>query len=137
LAFDHIFRKRLTIKHPFVLLKPTERTIGRHRLFLDKCIGCGLCVKICPCSTIKLVEIDGKKYPQIDYGRCCFCNFCVYYCPRQALRITSEYEIAAYDKTALVYSPKQLSTLPDLGKGRKTLIVKLFKRGASHIESKR
>jgi len=136
-AFEHIFRRTFTIKYPYVALKPTERTLGRHILDPSKCIGCGLCANSCPTKAIELVEWKGKKHPQIDYGRCVFCEICVSMCPKGALGITSAYELAAYDKASLVYSPEQLSVPPKPVEGRKIVSVRFYEhRGAAHAEVK-
>jgi len=137
LATVHVFKRRFTIKYPYVALKPTERTIGRHIYYPDKCKECGLCTKFCPNQCIEQVEYEyqGKKMKglQIDYGRCMFCNICVFYCPTQALGITNAYEILAYDKESLIYGPKQLSEPPEVEKDRKVVSVRFYEtRGVSH-----
>lgn len=137
-AFRHLLRRTFTIKYPYVGLKPTERTIGRHSLNCDQCIGCGICANACPTNAIEVVEWKGKKTIQIDYGKCVFCEICVSMCPRKCLGITNDYELAAYDKTSLVYSPEQLSLLPKPIEGRKIVAVKLYEtRGAGYEEVKR
>ncbi len=109
MALVHAFKRTFTVKYPFEILQPAERYRGRIKLNMDKCIGCGVCSYICPNRAITLVEHEGRKYPQLDYGRCCFCGFCVEYCPRAALEHTQEYEIAAYTKEELIYSPLKMA----------------------------
>lgn len=137
LAFKHIFRRTFTVKYPYVALQPTERTIGRHSFDFDKCIGCSICANSCPADAIGMVEWKGKKCPQIDYGKCVFCEICVTMCPKGSLGITSAYELAAYDKASLVYSPEQLSIPPKPAEGRKIVAVKIYEdRGAAYEEVK-
>jgi NADH-quinone oxidoreductase chain I len=111
---------------------PTERPIfypryrGRHQLKFDDCISCGICARVCPCNSIKLVEVEGKekKYPQLDYGTCSLCGYCVDDCPKNAIVFTDLVEFSEYERTKLVYSPEQLSTVPDI----KTIIPALKRK---------
>lgn len=48
----------------------------------DSCIGCGVCVKKCPHSAIKMVKnSDGFISPKIDLKKCTHCNICRNKCP--------------------------------------------------------
>ena len=67
-----------------------------HVLKLDhtKCVGCGICVSICPVEALKLLPAsvkDGKlvKKPLVDFdpARCTFCGECIVLCPINALKI--------------------------------------------------
>jgi len=64
------------------------------KLDSDKCVGCGICVSICPEEAPKLFPVvisDGKlvKKTLIDFDctKCTFCGECVVLCPTTALRI--------------------------------------------------
>ena len=48
----------------------------------DKCVGCGICSKICPQGNITLV--DGKA--KIG-NQCAMCLACLHFCPHQAMEI--------------------------------------------------
>jgi formate hydrogenlyase subunit 6/NADH:ubiquinone oxidoreductase subunit I len=63
-----------------------------------------------------MVEVEGmeKKYPQLDYGTCSLCGYCVDNCPKNAIVFTDIVEYSEYDRTKLVYSPEQLSKVPDI-----------------------
>lgn len=47
----------------------------------DKCISCGLCEQLCPCSVITMK--DG--HPQWKTGKCTQCLACLHNCPTRAI----------------------------------------------------
>lgn len=46
----------------------------------DKCVGCGLCSRLCPCRNITMSD----KRPIWNHN-CIGCNACVVYCPSKAI----------------------------------------------------
>ncbi len=50
----------------------------------DRCIGCGICQRVCPTSSIKVR--DGRAIP--IPGNCQTCLFCVHNCPQMAIGLT-------------------------------------------------
>lgn len=46
------------------------------------CIGCGLCVQICPTQAISMVG----RTTEIDEARCIDCKTCISICPRGAIK---------------------------------------------------
>ncbi len=57
--------------------------IGRRFKATEKCVGCGLCAKICPQGNIMMV--DGKP----KFGKnCAACMGCSFHCPKDAVRIS-------------------------------------------------
>ena len=80
----------------------TEKDRAAHREFLDRrnqmpsdlwqhlicitedCIGCGICEKVCPSSSIHLAEEKAEYIP----GNCQTCFACIHACPHQAIRLT-------------------------------------------------
>jgi formate hydrogenlyase subunit 6/NADH:ubiquinone oxidoreductase subunit I len=123
---SHIFTKPATTKYPFV--KPTLpedarcKTVytiescnvidigtGNNGLTLDvrSIVGsnCRVCVRDCPAAAIEIVEVEGKKRPQIRFDKCIFCHQCVESCPRNAIKSSVFYEMATTDKCALIQKP--------------------------------
>lgn len=81
-----------------------------------RCVACGLCEFACPVDCISIIpgEIEGagiERYPevfQIDMSRCMFCGLCEESCPEEAIVMSREVELAAYDRNSLVYEKEQL-----------------------------
>jgi nitroreductase/NAD-dependent dihydropyrimidine dehydrogenase PreA subunit len=51
----------------------------------EKCVGCGLCERICHEHCIHLVNLNNHKEIEIDQFLCSTCTQCIAICPRQAL----------------------------------------------------
>jgi len=149
----HLFRRRMTLRYPEQKYElkgegyrynPREGVgiagyRGRHILYMEKCTGCTLCEIMCKgiSEAITMVHVDvnvpvNKKsiFPQVDYSRCVFCGFCVDACPFEALFETNEYEITAYDRESLIFTPKQLAVRPK--RPERTYDMKYGDMGAYH-----
>ena len=63
------------------------------RVIKDKCVGCGLCVKVCPQGAITLVD----KKAVIDVDKCTFCGACVSACKFAAIVIEKGERVARQD----------------------------------------
>ena len=57
-----------------------SQKLMRFNIIKEKCVKCGLCVKICPVKNISM-----KEYPVFDGGACQFCVRCISYCPQKAI----------------------------------------------------
>jgi NADH-quinone oxidoreductase subunit I/NAD(P)H-quinone oxidoreductase subunit I len=110
---------RATIHRPNTVLYPWEKLVlpdnyrGRPGLIMDRCIGCGICMRICPTKCIELVEVEYKdqgkvKRPKVNLGRCMMCGYCAEYCPKNAMIVTPEYELAAFTREDLIFDPYKL-----------------------------
>ncbi|MFX0057778.1 MAG: 4Fe-4S binding protein [Candidatus Hodarchaeota archaeon] len=61
----------------------------------EKCIGCGICVKICPNNAIPNQNLEGKiriktedLIPKIPNAlKCSYCGTCIYMCPTEAISL--------------------------------------------------
>lgn len=97
----------VTIKYPLekIPLSPRYRAVHKLMRLLDsgneRCIGCGLCEKICISNCIKIETEYGKDSRKkitsysINFGRCIYCGFCAEVCPELAIVHGDRYENAS------------------------------------------
>ena len=64
----------------------------------DKCIGCGMCVRVCPAAAMKLVGEPPKRKIRHYVSRCTFCGICTEVCPVKCLHMSDEFLLADFDK---------------------------------------
>jgi formate hydrogenlyase subunit 6/NADH:ubiquinone oxidoreductase subunit I len=96
-----LLRKPVTVQY---LTKPGENvpTPERYRgkIVFDKeaCIGCLLCIKVCPSGTITSAE---ERKVEFNLSRCLFCGQCVEICPKDAIKFSLNFELVTSEKEAL------------------------------------
>ncbi len=108
-----LFRGEMhTIKYPFEKLpiSPRYRAIHDMLRLLEsghyRCIGCGLCEKICISNCIKMDtrydENQRKEVSEytINFGRCIFCGYCAEVCPELAIVHGARYETASEQRAS-------------------------------------
>ncbi|MEK7692004.1 MAG: NADH-quinone oxidoreductase subunit NuoI [Bdellovibrionota bacterium] len=101
---NFLFVKSVTVQYPEERRDYSERFRGMHYIKatngVENCTACMLCPTVCPaeCIHIEAGERDDKeKYPikfEIDVLRCCFCGFCEEACPKDAIKLSSIYEMS-------------------------------------------
>lgn len=52
---------------------------------LDHCIGCGICMRVCPTGSI---QVENQHAQYTDTSHCQMCLACVQHCPENAIRLT-------------------------------------------------
>ena len=151
----HLFRPRMTLRYPDQKLDlegpgytfdakagvGSPGFKGRHLLIEDKCTGCQLCAIACDgvavaieMQEVKLDRPHNKKniWPAVDYGRCVFCGLCVDACPFDALVMTNEYELSAYDRASLKFTPQMLFEPPKPQEGTVRAKIDVEKGEVTH-----
>ncbi len=51
----------------------------------EKCVGCGLCIEVCPHGVF---EMQHNKARIVDFNACMECGACVNNCPSGALSVS-------------------------------------------------
>ena len=85
-----------------MISKVTEEDIAAHQGFVErmasqpsdawqhllkvteKCIGCGICAKVCPSASMRIVDGKAVHTP----GNCQTCLACIHACPQNAISLT-------------------------------------------------
>ncbi len=94
-TLDKVKKGEVRINPP-VEIPDKETFRGKIQYDREKCIGCGLCIKVCPAKAIELKEEEKKI--RIYVGRCIFCGQCVDACPKGALSQGEEFLLADANK---------------------------------------
>ena len=115
-----------TVQYPKekIPIGPRYRAIHRLLRFLEsgneRCIGCGLCEKICISNCIRIdtkIDENGRKIPTeytINFGRCIFCGYCAEVCPELAIVHGPDYENASDQRAQFAKKEDMLTPIDKL-----------------------
>lgn len=95
------------------LYPPVEIPEGfRGRIAYDKnaCIGCKMCIRVCPAHAI--TSLDEEKKVEFHMDRCCFCAQCTEICPVKCIWMTEEFAFASYERKAEVVKDSGKKPVP-------------------------
>ena len=56
----------------------------------NKCIGCGMCTRVCPENCVLMQKKGDKKQPKINYDYCKGCGLCATECPVKCIKMELE-----------------------------------------------
>ena len=98
-AVSQLFSKPSCAMYPAVPSEAAERYRGRIVYHADKCIGCGMCERVCAGSaitrTVEKLEEGDKITLTFDLGSCTFCATCADFCSTKAIEFTQDYHMIA------------------------------------------
>ena len=77
-----------------------DRLLARPEVAFDQCIGCGLCAKMCPPQSLKIV--NGK--PQFKLDECIRCCCCQEHCPKGAIEFKTNIFLRGVEKLRTLIS---------------------------------
>ncbi|MDQ7086153.1 MAG: NADH-quinone oxidoreductase subunit NuoI [Sulfurovum sp.] len=115
-----------TIKYPFekMPISPRYRAIHDMLRLLEsgsyRCIGCGLCEKICISNCISMdTRYDEEQRKEvseytINFGRCIFCGYCAEVCPELAIVHGPRYENASQQRAGFSLFEDMLTPIDKL-----------------------
>jgi NADH-quinone oxidoreductase subunit I len=110
LTLSRFFSKPVTRRYPKVKRPAALGYRGLHALVPNpttgepRCVGCGLCVAVCPSRCISIYTSEGAENQkivdryEIEVLRCTFCALCVEACPYGAIVLTPHYEYSNYSR---------------------------------------
>jgi NADH-quinone oxidoreductase subunit I len=90
----------------------------------ERCIGCGLCEKICISKCIRMdtfQDENGRKAIgeySINLGRCIFCGYCAEVCPELAIVHGGRYENASEQRAHFALKDDMLTPIDFLKAGK-------------------
>lgn len=129
-ALGAFFAPNVTVQYPLesVPLSPRYRAIHKLQRLLEsdneRCIGCGLCEKICTSNCIRIITDrgeDGRKKIldySINFGRCIYCGLCAEVCPELAIVHGDLFENVSTQRAHFGFKPELLekkSSLMEFG----------------------
>ncbi|MCH5321990.1 MAG: NADH-quinone oxidoreductase subunit NuoI [Helicobacter sp.] len=118
-----------TVQYPLekLPLSPRYRAVHELKRLLEsgneRCIGCGLCEKICVANCIRMEtgygEDKRKKVLEytINFGRCIYCGLCAEVCPELAIVHGSRYENASEQRASFSLKNDMLTPLDKVLRG--------------------
>jgi len=112
-----------TVQYPIEKLPISPRYRAVHKILgllesgENRCIGCGLCEKICVANCIRIdTKIDENSRKEvleytINLGRCIFCGYCAEVCPELAIVHGGRYENASEQRAHFVLKDDLLTPI--------------------------
>ncbi len=95
-------QKASTELYPAVPAQVPEHFRGALKFTPERCVGCKLCMRVCPADAIEIIKVADKEFKAVvQMDKCIFCGQCVESCNKDALENTAQFELASADKASL------------------------------------
>ena len=95
-AISQLFSKTSCAMYPAVPSEAAPNYRGRIVYHADKCIGCGMCERVCAGSaitrTVEKLEEGDRITLTFNLGSCTFCATCADFCSTKAIEFTGDYQ---------------------------------------------
>lgn len=105
-ALSNLFSKPSTVEFPKVNVDAKPGYRGRIAYDAEKCVNCGMCIKVCSpgaiTRTFEDVEGGEKITYEFDLTSCTFCGMCQDFCVEKAIQLTTDYHMVATDAKDLI-----------------------------------
>jgi NADH-quinone oxidoreductase subunit I len=131
ITFREMIRFKIhTVQYPKERLPISPRYRAVHQLLRlvesgnERCIGCGLCEKICISNCIRMDTSygeDGRKKLHeytINFGRCIYCGYCAEVCPELAIVHGSRYENVSEQRAHFALREDMLTPIDSFKAGK-------------------
>ena len=106
IALKNLFSKPSTRNFPAENVDAMPNYRGRMSYDAEKCVNCGMCIRVCSPSAIERVvePVEGgdKITYTFDLTSCTFCGTCADFCGTKAIKMTEDYHMVAADAKDLV-----------------------------------
>ena len=115
-AIENLFSKPSTVPFPKVNVEAKPNYRGRIAYDAEKCVNCGMCMRVCSPGAITRVSeaVPGgdKITYTFDLTSCTFCSMCADFCSTKAITLTQDYHMVALDKHELVIVGSRIKEKP-------------------------
>src|SRR5947209_18054358 len=91
-----------TVAYPHKPARVPEEFRGAPHFDLARWKDARPAAEVCPTGAIQVLDRNGTRHVEIDYGRCIFCGVCADVSSDGAVRIRPRFEMASRDRRDLV-----------------------------------
>ena len=115
-ALGNLFSKSSCDMYPVVPKEAAPDYRGRIAYDPSKCLGCGMCERVCAggaiTRTVEPAEDGDKITLTFNLGSCTFCRMCADFCPAKTITLTGDYHMAVTNEEDLIVSGSFIKKKP-------------------------